>query len=189
MPAAAQLKGQRFGRLVVQKKAFSTFPGGVHWLCRCDCKKKITVTTGHLLSKKSPTVSCGCQKLEALARNRLKIDNVIHGHAVGHKSQAYGRWCAMKSRCSDPNHAGGKSWKNYGGRGITVCKRWLNSFQNFLDDMGEPPPGTSLDRKNNNRGYYKRNCRWATKAQQIANQRSHGPQKRLSALIIASLIG
>jgi hypothetical protein len=82
----------------------------------------------------------------------------------------------MIQRCTNPNYNNGKTWKNYGGRGIRVCKRWLNSFEAFLADMGEPPKGRLMDRISNNLGYWPSNCRWATRAQSIANQRSHGPQ-------------
>ena len=73
----------------------------------------------------------------------------------------------MLQRCNNPNS---QRYKDYGGRGITVCKRWLK-FENFLADMGDRPRGLTLDRKNNDKGYYKRNCHWATYEQQAANKR------------------
>lgn len=73
----------------------------------------------------------------------------------------------MVRRCVEPTN---KDWKNYGGRGITIVKRWLK-FENFLADMGERPLARTLDRKNNDKGYYKRNCRWATLSQQNNNKR------------------
>jgi hypothetical protein len=95
---------------------------------------------------------------------------VTHGHArKGKQTGTYLSWKEMKKRCANPNQ---KYWKNYGGRGIRVCDRWLNSFENFLADMGERPEGTSIDRYPNNDGNYEPgNCRWATRKQQRANRR------------------
>ncbi len=83
-------------------------------------------------------------------------------------SRVYNNWAAMKGRCLNPraNH-----YDCYGGRGITVTKRWLR-FENFLADMGIPGPGLTLERKNNNAGYSKQNCRWATRKEQSQNMRS-----------------
>lgn len=94
-----------------------------------------------------------------------------HGHAAGGTStKTYDAWCSMKKRCISPSHA---SFKDYGGRGIEVCKRWL-VFENFLSDMGEAPIGMSLDRYPDNDGRYEPgNCRWATMTDQNNNRRSN----------------
>lgn len=84
------------------------------------------------------------------------------------KSKAYTVWYAMVRRCTKPTH---KDYPNYGGRGIAVCGRWL-TFSNFLKDMGEPPPGLSLDRINNDGDYHPTNCRWATNLEQMRNKRN-----------------
>ncbi len=84
------------------------------------------------------------------------------------KTPAYRTWAAMKNRTTNPKS---QDWRYYGGRGITLCKRW-HKFKNFLEDMGERPPHLTLDRVNNNRGYSPSNCRWATKREQRLNQRA-----------------
>ena len=83
------------------------------------------------------------------------------------KTPVYNSWLAMISRCNNHNR---NQYKNYGGRGITVCSRWLE-FKNFFEDMGERPDGLTIERKNNNLGYFKENCKWATKIEQSRNQR------------------
>ena len=94
---------------------------------------------------------------------------ITHGHTLNRKAtKTWQAWKDMKSRCLNPNHP---SFKYYGGRGICVCKTWLNDFRNFLIDMGEAQPGLWLDRKNNNGPYCKDNCRWVTFKEQATNTR------------------
>ena len=94
--------------------------------------------------------------------------SLTHGHAVGKEmSPTYISWCAMKARCTNSHLP---HYKNYGGRGITVCERWL-TFENFLADMGERPAGRTLDRRDNDGNYEPNNCRWATWVEQRANRR------------------
>src|SRR3954452_5353896 len=123
MPARANLLGQRFGRLVVRAEVKQRIKrDGVHWLCVCDCGNQTVVTTGHL---RGLTRSCGCLKRDNAARMRTLVPPPKHGHAGrGKKSRAYHSWDAMIQRCTNPNT---KAFKWYGGRGITVCNRWLRS--------------------------------------------------------------
>lgn len=96
--------------------------------------------------------------------------NLKHGHAkTGKETKTHRTWKAMKRRCININD---KKYKDYGGRGITVCERWLK-FENFLEDMEECPPGLSLDRIDNSLGYYKENCRWSTQKEQTRNTRKN----------------
>lgn len=111
----------------------------------------------------------------AAARERVARvgvpDNTRHGHGAsraGKRTPTYVSWNNMIQRATNPRHP---AWKNYGGRGITVCARWRD-FANFLADMGERPEGLSLDRIDNDGDYQPSNCRWATRAQQRLNQRN-----------------
>lgn len=147
------LTSQRFGKLVVL-----SYAGGERsqWLCKCDCGKVIFVRSDHL--RKQKTTSCGCKEF------------IVHGHKrTNQATKTYLAWCSMKKRCLNPNH---RNYHRYGGRGVRICDRWIQSFQNFLDDMGEAPAGLSLDRINNNGHYCKENCRWATIEQQSENRRT-----------------
>src|SRR6187549_3886221 len=95
---------------------------------------------------------------------------LIHGHASkGTITPTYSSWKAMIQRCSNPNNT---AWERYGARGIKVCERWM-IYENFLADMGEKPAGLSLDRKDNSKGYFKENCKWATPKEQQSNRRGN----------------
>lgn len=151
-----RLEGQRFGRLTVLELAPSDKFGKARWKCRCDCGTECIKPARPLIAGESK--SCGCLHQESVRRPRS------HGYA---RTPVYRVWSAMKGRCENPSDTG---YKNYGGRGIKVCTRW-QSFENFLADMGEPPPGYTIDRRDNNGDYAPGNCRWATQKQQMRNTR------------------
>lgn len=93
-----------------------------------------------------------------------------HGHASRkHKSPEYYSWAQMKTRCNNPNY---REYSLYGGRGIKVCERWLNSFENFLEDMGSRPQNYSLDRIDVEGNYTPSNCKWSSRFEQARNKRT-----------------
>ena len=160
------ITGEIFGRLTVIEPADShKSPCGhteTRWKCLCDCGKYINTATGRLRS--GGVKSCGCFSVEA-----TKKRNTTHGHTINNKeSVEFRAWLSMRGRCSRSSH---HAYHNYGGRGISVCNRW-DDFGNFFSDMGERPSDKhSLERKNNNKDYYKENCRWATRKEQTRNRR------------------
>ena len=155
-----EMTGKTFGRLTVLRMAQKT---ALHrrWVCKCACGKEHTVLGTKLRSGESK--SCGCGKAELLSASSLK-----HGHATRGVTATYRTWSGMISRCTNPVMS---NYKNYGGRGITVCDRW-RSFENFCADMGERPDGMSIERLDGNKGYEPDNCVWATKAIQSRNRRN-----------------
>jgi hypothetical protein len=162
---------KRFGRLVVVQFSHQTLDKRSYWLCQCDCGGKTTVRSDALLRGQS--TSCGCLQAEGTLRR-------THGESGSwrkglKKSIEYSTWQTMIVRCEYPK---AKGYERYGGRGIKVCERWRNSFENFLADMGRRPSSKhSIDRIDNDGNYEPGNCRWATDDIQNAN-RNFGSSKR-----------
>jgi len=157
------LTGRRFGLLVVVGRRGSNNHRRPVWLCRCSCGYETTVPSNNL--KSGHTRSCGCLRRRVAAARRL-----THGHTRhGMVSRIYRIWRNMLQRCANPKCP---DYHRYGGRGIKVCTRW-RKFENFLKDMGEPPPDQQIDRIDNDRGYCKSNCRWVTRKANGRNRRSN----------------
>lgn len=154
------LTGKKFNRWTVLNYSHSNEHRMAYWNCRCECGTERSVTSQSL--KNGTSKSCGCYNLE--------VRSSIDGLTAKHRPE-YEVYRLMVRRCTDPNE---KSYHRYGGRGIKVCDRWLESFKNFLDDMGlKPDKNCQLDRENNNGDYCKDNCRWASKLVQANNTRTN----------------
>jgi len=157
--------GKKFGLLTAIKVVTRDKFGHLSWLCQCDCGKTKSVSVDSLT--RGLTTSCGCFRKNCLS------GRATHGETSNNRvTTEYRSWSSMKARCYNENN---KKFPDYGGRGITVCKRWLNSFENFLEDMGRKPTiYHTIDRFPDNDGNYEpTNCRWATDAQQNRNRRSN----------------
>jgi hypothetical protein len=196
--------GNQYGKLTVLRFD-QTRNGQPFWICRCWCRREVSVRGANLRS--GNTKSCGSCSRKKQRRGPMQLKVFGHVLVVG-KADVLGdpktdwvflcKWCPkggvaselkirnakaplcdclkltyyswkhMIERCTNKNH---RQYKDYGGRGISVCQRWRDSFSDFVTDMGRKPEGTTLDRKNNDAGYYKGNCKWATGKEQAKNRR------------------
>jgi hypothetical protein len=155
--------GQRFGQLTVVRAIENGNPRRPIE-CLCDCGQSHTIWIQSLVN--GETRSCGCYKRAQAGTHSLRHGEARHGQ----QTPEYIAWCAMIRRCENPKAT---QYEHYGGRGITVCPAWRQSFEAFLGDMGRRPSiGHSVDRIDNNGNYEPGNCRWATKHTQLVNRRA-----------------
>lgn len=163
---SVDLTGKTFSYLTVigrgEKRANTR---STYWDCICSCGIHLSVESTRLRSGR--TGSCGCKKGTRIAEKVTR-----HGHCSGNKtSREYATWQAVLTRCFNKHST---AFIHYGAKGITVCERWSESFDNFLVDMGERPLNTSLDRWPNKHGNYEPgNCRWATPLEQANNTKAN----------------
>lgn len=155
---AQDLTGRQFGRLVALRPSGSRRSRSIEWECACSCGNTKLAGAGELM--RGNVRSCGC-----LAKDMTSKRSRTHGRT---NDPTYRSWHAMRARCRYETHV---YYQRYGGRGIRVCERWQNSFDNFLQDMGERPGVEySIERRDSDGNYEPSNCYWMLKARQSRNK-------------------
>jgi hypothetical protein len=170
------LTGQRFYRLVgIKRGPNDPKSGRSRWYMQCDCGSVVLLATNTFRSTgKGIQKSCGCYRREKAGTFN---DVAVRSHLMRHTPE-YNSWRAAVERCGNPNN---KGFKHYGGRGIGMCAEWTKSFEAFYAHIGPKPPGLTLGRIDNDRGYERGNVRWETRSQQNKNRR---PFKRTKDLTL-----
>jgi hypothetical protein len=155
-----EISGKKFNKLTAISFAKNS-KNNSYWLFICDCGKEKVIKKASVAA--GLTKSCGCI-LRKTSSDHCKKKFTTHGLS---SERTFIVWMGMKNRCGNKSNP---NYHRYGGRGIKVCDRWLERFENFIEDMGIKPMNRSLDRIDNNKGYSKENCRWATIEQQAHNK-------------------
>lgn len=159
--------GDEHGRLTAVRYSHHDKHRAANWLFKCECGSDYIARPDQV--RRGVIVSCGCYREEKAAERTSA--RATHGHSSNGKlSSEYNSWRNMRDRCDNPAN---EMFQNYGGRGIKVCERWDNSFENFLADMGPKQPGQTVDRIEVNGNYEPGNCRWLSHKDQMRNMRTN----------------
>jgi hypothetical protein len=159
-PRMKDITGMTFNRWTVLHIDKEWEKKDKRWICKCECGTIKPVFA--MVLKSGNSTSCGCARSEM-----AKIRATTHGMTNSREQRT---WNSMIQRCTNVNHV---AFHNYGGRGITICPEWRNDFMSFFKDMGARPEGKSIDRIDNEKGYFKDNCKWSTEVEQKNNRQDN----------------